>query len=139
MDCLRRNTRSELARSRNARILDELVDVAAWRPEVHPAVAALIFRAVNDLDTARSELAGCRLEIIHEKAHNRPRREMTVHLSIGSEDLNLAAVRQLEDLKPWNIKVRLQAKDVLKEVDGRLKVVGTSTDPGELDNLHASS
>ena len=66
-------------------------------------------------------------------------REVTVHLTAGSEDFHFATVRQLEYAKLWKIKVRLETEDVSKELDRLLKVVCTGTDPGELDYLHASS
>ena len=106
---------------------------------MHPAVAALVSGAVDDLDTAGSELAGCRIDIIDQEADNGPGGKVPVHLGVGSEDLDLASVRQLEHLKPGKIKVGLEAEDVLKEINGRPKVVGAGTNPRKLDDVHVSS
>ncbi len=92
---------------------------------------------MKNLDTASAELAGRRIDIVHQKSDNGSGREVTVHLTAGSEDFHFATVRQLEYPKLWKIKVRLQTEDVSKELDRLLKVVGTGTDPGELDYLHA--
>ena len=127
-----------LSRPRDPRILGELVDVAIWRAEVHPRIPALVFNLMENLDTASPELAGRRVDIVHQKSDNRSGREVTVHLTAGSEDFHFAAVRQLEYAKLWKIKVRLETEDVSKELDRLLKVVGTGTNPGELDYLHAS-
>ena len=127
-----------LPRPRDARILGELVDVAIWRAEVHPC-PALVFNRMKNLDTASAELAGRRIDIVHQKSDNRSGREVTVHLTAGSEDFHFATVRQLEYPKLWKVKVRLQTEDVSKELDRLLKVVGPGTDPSELDYLHASS
>ena len=94
---------------------------------------------MENLDAASPELAGRRGDIVHQKSDNRSGREMTVHPTIGSEDFYFAAVGQLEHPKPWKIKVRPEAEDVSEEINRLLKVVCTGPDPGELDDLHASS
>lgn len=129
----------DLHRSRNARILGELIDVAVWRPKVHPGITVLVFRGVQDLYAAGSEFAGRRIYVVHQKPHNRPGREVTVHVSVGSKDLHFAAVWQLEHPKPWRIKVRYESQNILEEDNRRSEVVGASTDPGQFDYLHASS
>jgi hypothetical protein len=127
----------DLHRSRNARILGELINVAVWRPKVHPGITVLVLRGVQDLYAAGSEFAGRRIYVVDQKPHNRPGREVTVHVSVGSEDLHFAAVWQLEHLKSWKIKVRCESEDIVEEVDRRSKVVGASTDPSELEDVHS--
>ena len=126
-------------RPRNAGILGELVDVAIWSAEVHPGIPALVFNLMENINTASPELAGRRIDIVHQKSDDGSGREVTVHLTAGSEDFHFATVRQLEHPKLWKIKVRLETEDVSKELNCLLKVVCTGTDPGELDYLHASS
>ena len=106
---------------------------------MHPGIPALVINRMKNLDTASPELAGRRIDIVHQKSDNGSGREVTVHLTDGSEDFHFAAVGQLEYAKLWKIKVRLETENVSKELDRLLKVVGTGTDPGELDYLHASS
>ena len=93
----------------NAGILGELVDVAVRRPEVHPAVTARVFLLMQNLDSAGPELVGGCIDVVYEKADNWSGGEVAVHVIVGSKDLYLAAIRQLEDLKPWTIKVLLEA------------------------------
>ena len=126
-----------LSRPRDPRILGELVDVAIWRAEVHPRISALVFNLMENLNTASPELAGRRIDIVHQKSDDRSGREVTVHLTAGSKDFYFAAVGQLEHPKFWKIKVRSKAEDVSKEPNRLLKVVRTGTDPGKLDYLHA--
>jgi hypothetical protein len=102
---------------------------------MHPRISALVFNLMENLDTARPELAGRRVDIVHQKSDNRSGREVTVHPTVGSKDFYLAAIRQLEHSKPWKIKVWPEAEDVSKELNRLLKVVCTGTDPGELDYL----
>jgi hypothetical protein len=92
---------------------------------------------MENLNTASPELAGRRIDIVHQKSDDRSGREVTVHLTAGSKDFYFAAVGQLEHPKFWKIKVRLKAEDVSKEPNRLLKVVRTGTDPGKLDYLHA--
>ncbi len=106
---------------------------------MHPRIPALVFNRMENLDAASPELAGRGADIVHQKSDNWSGCEVTVHPSIGSEDFYFAAVGQLEHPKAGKIKVRPEAEDVSKELNRLLKVVCTSTDPGELDYLHASS
>src|SRR5512133_3034629 len=104
----------DLHRSRNARILGELIDVAVWRPKVHPGISALVFRGVQDFDASGPEFAGRCIDVVHKKPNNRPGREVTVHVGVRSKDLHFAAVRQLEHPKPWKIKVRPESQNILE-------------------------
>ena len=79
------------------------------------------------------ELVGGSIDVVHKKADNWPCCEMAVELAVGSEDLYFAAVQQLEHLKPWTIKVRLEAQDVSEEVGRRLEVLGAGAHPGKFD------
>jgi hypothetical protein len=76
---------------------------------------------MENLNTASPELAGRRVDIVHKKSDNGSGREVTVHLTAGSEDFHFAAVRQLEYAKLWKIKVWLETEDVSKELDRLLK------------------
>ena len=106
---------------------------------MYPRIPALIVHRMENLNAASPELAGRRVDIVHQKSDNRSSREVTVHLTAGSEDFDFAAVGQLEHPKLWKIKVRPQPEDVSKELNRLLKVVCPGTDPAELDYLHASS
>ena len=119
--------------------MSELIDVSIWRPEVHPGITLLILRGVKDLDIPGLEFAGGGIHVVYQKPDNRPSREVTVHVSVGSKYLHFAAVWQLEHPKPWKIKVRCESQNILEEVDRRFEVVGASTNPGQFDYLHASS
>ncbi len=83
---------------------------------MHPAVTARVFLFKKNLDSAGPELAGGSINVVDKKADNWSGGEVAVHLAVGSKDLYFAAIRQLEDLKPWTIKVRLEAQDVSEEV-----------------------
>jgi hypothetical protein len=111
-----RSIRRGLVGTGNAGILSELVDVAVRRAEMHPAVTARVFLFKENLDSAGPELAGGSINVVYKKADNWSGGEVAVHLAVGSKDLHFAAIRQLEDLKPWTIKVCLEAQDVFEEV-----------------------
>jgi hypothetical protein len=96
--------------------LGELVDVAVRRPEVHPADTARVFLFKENLDSAGPELAGGSIDVVDKEADNWSGGEVAVDLTVGSKELYFAAIRQLEDLKPWTIKVCLEAQDVSEEV-----------------------
>src|SRR4029453_1985698 len=104
-----RNIRQALAGAGNTRILGEFVDVAVRRPEVHPAVTARVFLLMQNLDSAGPELVGGYIDIVYKKADNWSGGEVAVHVTVGAKDPYLAAIRQFEDLKPWTIKVLLEA------------------------------
>jgi len=85
------------------------------------------------------ELAGGSIDVVYKKADNWPCCEMPVELAVRSEHLYFAAIQQLEHLKPWTIKVRLEAQDVSEEVGRRLEVLSAGAHPSKFDYFHSSS
>jgi len=83
---------------------------------MHPAVTALVFLFKKDLDSEGPELVGGSINVVNKKADNWSGGEVAVDIAVGSKELYLAAIRQLENLKPWTIKVCLEAQDVSEEV-----------------------
>jgi hypothetical protein len=126
-----------LIRPRNARILGELIDVAVRRTEVHPGITAFVLLSKQeDFNPVGPKLTGGRSDIVNEEACDRTRREMTIDVAVGSKDLNLATVRQLQHTKSRKVDFRWKAQDLSKKVNGRLEILRTSTNPGQLDDFH---
>jgi hypothetical protein len=126
-----------LIRPRNARILGELIDVAVRRAEVHPGITALVLLSEQeDFNPIGPKLGGGRLDIVDKEACDRTRCEVAINVAVGSKDLNLATVRQLQHTESRKIQFRSKAQDFSKKVNRRLEVVRTSTYPGQLDDFH---
>jgi hypothetical protein len=122
--------------SRNARILGELIDVAVRRTEVHPGIAALVLLGEQNLDSIGPKLIGDGPDVVYEEAGDRTGREVAIHVAVRSEDLDLAAVGQLQHAESWTVQFGLEAHEVSKEVSGLLEVLGARPYPGQLDDLH---
>jgi hypothetical protein len=126
-----------LVRPRNARILRELIDVAVRRAEVHPGITAFVLLSEQeDFNPVGPKLTGSRLNVVNKEACDGTRREVAIDVAVGSKDLNLATVRQLQHTESREIQLRSQAQDLSKKVNGGLEVLRTSTHPGQLDDLH---
>src|SRR5215213_11197159 len=125
-----------LLRSRNARILGELVDVAVRRTKVHPRIAALVLLGEQNLDSIGPKLIGDRLNVVYEKAGDRTGREVAIHVAVWSEDLDFAAVRQLQHAESRTVQLGSKSHEVSKEVGCLLEVLGARPHPGQLDDLH---
>jgi hypothetical protein len=76
---------------------------------MHPAVTGGILLLMENLDSAGPELDGGSVDVGYQKADNWSGREVAVDLAVGSEDLYFAAIGELEDVKPWTIKICLKA------------------------------
>ena len=103
-------------RPRNARILRELIDVAVRRTEVHPGITAFVLLSKEDFNPVGPKLTGGCSDIVNKEACNWTRRKVTIDVAVGSKELYFAAIRQLENLKSWTIKIGLEAQDVSEEV-----------------------
>jgi hypothetical protein len=124
-------------RPRNARILGELIDVAVRRAEVHPGIAAFVlFSEQEDFNPVGLKLTGGRLDVVNKEACDGTRREVAIDVAVGSKDLHLATVRQLQHTESRKVEFRSKAQDLSKKVNGRLEVHRTSTYPGQLDDFH---
>jgi hypothetical protein len=124
-------------RPRNARILGELIDVAIRRAEVHPGITAFVpFSEQEDFNPVGPKLTGSRHDVVNKEACDGTRREVAIDVTVGSEDLNLATVRQLQHTESRKVEFRSKAQDLSKKVNGRLEVLRTSTYPGQLDDFH---
>jgi hypothetical protein len=124
-------------RPRNARILGELINVAVRRAEVHPGITAFVLLSEQeDFNPVGPKLAGGRLDVVNKEACDRTRREVAIDVTVGSKDLNLATVRQLQHTESRDVEFRSKAQDLSKKVNGRLEVLRTSTYPAQLDDFH---
>ena len=103
-------------RPRNARILGELIDVAVRRAEVHPGIAAFVLLSEQeDFNPVGPKLGGGRLDVVNKEACDGTRREVAIDVAVGSKDLNLATVRQLQHTESRKIQLRSQAQDLSKK------------------------
>ena len=123
-------------RPRHARILRELIDVAVRRTEVHPGITAFVLLSKENFNPVGPKLTGGCSDIVNKEACNRARREVTIDVAVGSKDLHLATVRQLQHTEPGKVECRSKAQDISKKVNGRLEILRTSTNPGQLNDLH---
>jgi len=123
-------------RPRNARILRELVDVAVRRTEVHPGVTALVLLSKENVNPVGPKLTCGRLDVVNKEACDRAGREVTIDVAVGSKDLHLATVRQLQHTEPRKVDFGPKAQDISKKVNGRLEILRASTNPGQLDDFH---
>jgi hypothetical protein len=124
-------------RPRNARILGELIDVAVRRAEVHPGITDFVrLSEQEDFNPVGPKLTGGRLDVVDQEACDWARREVTIDVAVGSKDLHLATVRQLQHTESRKLEFRSKAQDLSKKVNGRLEVLRTSTNPGQLDDFH---
>jgi hypothetical protein len=123
-------------RPRNARILGELIDVAVRRTEVHPGITAFVLLSKEDVNPVEPKLTGGRLDVVNKEACDRARREVTIDVTVGSKDLHLATVRQLQHTESRKVDFRSKAQDLSEKVNGRLEILRASTNPGQLDDFH---
>ena len=125
-----------LMRPRNARILGELIDVAVRRTEVHPGITAFVLLSKEDVNPVGPKLTGGRLDVVNKEACDRARREVAIDVAVGSKDLHLATVRQLQHTESRKVDFRSKAQDISEKVNGRLEILRASTHPGQLDDFH---
>jgi hypothetical protein len=123
-------------RPRNARILRELIDVAVRRTEVHPGITAFVLLSKEDFNPVGPKLTGGCSDIVNKEARNWTRRKVTIDVAVGSKDLHLATVRQLQHTEPRKIEFRSKAQDISKKVNSRLEILRPSTNPGQLNDFH---
>jgi hypothetical protein len=123
-------------RPRNARILRELIDVAVRRTEVHPGITAFVLLSKEDFNPVGPKLTGGCSDIVNEEACDWTRREVAIDVGVGSKDLHLATVWQLQHTESRKVEVRSKAKDISKKLNGRLEILRTSTNPGQLNDFH---
>jgi hypothetical protein len=112
-------------RPRNARILGELIDVAIRRAEVHPGITAFVpFSEQEDFNPVGPKLTGSRHDVVNKEACDGTRREVAIDVTVGSEDLNLATVRQLQHTESRKVEFRSKAQDLSKKstVDWKFSV-----------------
>jgi hypothetical protein len=102
-------------RPRNARILRELIDVAVRRAEVHPGITAFVLLSKEDFNPVGPKLTGGCSDIVNKEACNWTRRKVTIDVAVGSKDLHLATVRQLQHTEPRKIEFRSKAQDTSKK------------------------
>lgn len=121
---------------RDARILGEFIDVAVRRTEVHPGITAFVLFSKENFNPVGPKLTGGCFDIVNKETCNWTRREVTIDVAVGSKDLHLATVRQLQHPEPRKIEFRSKAQDISKKVNGRLEILRTSTNPGQLDDFH---
>jgi hypothetical protein len=117
---------------RNARILRELIDVAVRRTEVHRGITAFVLFSKENFNPVGPKLTGGCSDIVNKEACNWTRREVTIDVAVGSKDLHLATVRQLQYTEPRKVKFRSKAQDISKKVNSRLEILRTSTTQANL-------
>jgi hypothetical protein len=103
---------------------------------VHPAIAAPVLLGKQNLDPVGPKLVGDRLDVVYEEARNRTGCEMAIHVAVWSEDLNFAAVGQLQHAESRTVQFGSKAHEVSKEVSGLLEVRCARPHPSKLDDLH---
>ncbi len=103
---------------------------------MHPGIAALVVLGEQNLDPVGAKLIGDRLDVVDEEAGDRTGREVAIHIAVWSEDLNFAAVGQLQHAESRTIQFGSKAHNVSEEVSGLLEVLGARPHPCQLDDLH---
>ena len=96
--------------------MGELADVALWCAEVDPGVAGVVEDGLERyLDSRGSEFLSCPEGVVNEEPGYGTGCEVPVDRTVATEDLDLAAVRQLQDPEVREFQVETQAQQVPKK------------------------